>query len=102
MTAERVVFRDHPLPHQSFLASTAADSEDVAVRMPDMHLPDVPRHIGWGPGDFEALIDAAAMDFVDIIDPDRHPYSLVAFFVTFRTESHFVRAFSTAALSTFA
>jgi hypothetical protein len=70
--------------------------------MPDMHLPYIPRHIRWGPGDFETMIDAAAMNFVDIVDPDRHPDSLVALFVTFRTERHSVRAFSATALSTFA
>src|SRR5690349_9104255 len=70
--------------------------------MPDMHLPYIPGHIRWGPGDFETLIDAAAMDFVDIVNPDRHPHSPVTFFITFRTERHSVRPFAAAALSTFA
>src|SRR5947209_14736772 len=46
--------------------------------MTHMHLAHVPWLVGGRPGDLEALLDAVAMDGVDVIDPDRHPHSLIA------------------------
>ena len=55
----------------------AADSEDVAVRVANMHLADMPRHVCGRPGDFQVLIDTATVDGIDIVDPDGHPDALV-------------------------
>jgi hypothetical protein len=40
------------------LLNPLADPEDMPVRMSHVHLANVPRHVGWRPGDFEALLKA--------------------------------------------
>jgi hypothetical protein len=48
---------------------TLADAEHVAVGMPHVHLAGVPRHIRRRPCDLDALLDAALVHFVDVVDP---------------------------------
>src|SRR5262245_4950769 len=59
-----------------------ADPEDVAIRMAHVHFPDVPRFVGRRIGDLEALLQTMLMDRIDVVDPDRHPHSLVRHFTT--------------------
>jgi hypothetical protein len=47
-----------------------ANSKDMTVWMPHMHLPNIPRHVGWGPSDIEALLHAVPVDSVDVVNPD--------------------------------
>src|SRR5688572_6448686 len=65
------------LAHLFCFLNPAADSEDVSVWVPHVHLANIPRHVGRRPGDLETLIKAALVDGVDVIHPDRHPHALV-------------------------
>src|SRR6185436_18284914 len=60
----------------------------MSVRMPDVHLADVPGHVRGGPGDLDLLCFAVALDRVDVVDPDRHPDALVAALVALGAEGH--------------
>ena len=50
--------------------NAAADAEDVAVRMANVHFADVPGHIGGRERDVEARGDAGAVNGVHVIDED--------------------------------
>src|ERR1043166_5626856 len=56
--------------------------------MPHVHLAHVPRHVRGRPRDLQPLLDAAALDGVDVVDPDRHPHALVAALVPLGAECH--------------
>src|SRR5438093_8512259 len=75
-----------------------ADSEHVPVRMPDMHLPHIPGHVGWRPCHLESLFDTTPIDGIDVVDPDRHPHALVSRVVTVRSERFVERASTPPAL----
>ena len=49
----------------------------------DVHLANVPRHVRRRPRDLKTLLKATPVDGVDVVDPDRHPRSLVSSIVTF-------------------
>src|SRR5256885_1561030 len=85
-----------------FLLDPLTDAEHVSVRMPHVHLPHVPRHVGWRPCHFESLLQAVAMDAVDIGDPDRHPDTLVSGLIAARAERRPRRTFAAATLTAFA
>src|SRR5438552_5309587 len=51
------------------LLNAAADSENVPVRVADVHLAGVPRHVGRRPGDIEALLNAALVNHVNVVNP---------------------------------
>src|SRR6266567_3268766 len=76
-----------------------ADPEHVTVRVADVTLAHTPWFVGRGMGDVEAFIDAALVDVVDVVDPDRHPCALVRGFVAVGAERLLVGAFAAAALS---
>src|SRR6266404_6100267 len=59
------------------LFDSLADSEDVAVRVANMHLSDTPRFVGGRPGDLDTLFKAVLVDGIDVVDPDRHPDAMV-------------------------
>src|SRR5262249_37857189 len=61
----------------SSLMLATADTEDVAVRMADVHLPHAPWLVGRRPGHLEALREAPLVDGVHVVHPDRHPDALV-------------------------
>jgi len=77
---------------------TRADAEDVPVGMAQMHLADVPRHVGRRPGNVQSGIDAAAMNGVHAVDEDRHPHALVGLPVLPRVEGGSVCALAATAL----
>src|SRR5437870_11422276 len=52
--------------------SPLTDSEDVAIRVTHVHLPDTPRLVGRRPGDLETLLPAMLVDRIDVVDPNRH------------------------------
>src|SRR6516165_2719112 len=58
-----------------------ADAEHMAIGMANVHLADVPRHIGGRKCDLQPSGDALLVHLVHFVDPDRHPDSLVALFV---------------------
>src|SRR3954468_20764664 len=49
----------------------------MPVRMPHVHLAHAPRLVRRRPGDLDPLLDAVAVDGIDVVDPDRHPDALV-------------------------
>src|SRR2546423_5938950 len=61
-----------------FDLETLADPEDVPVGVAHVHLAQVPGHVGRRTGDFETLLQAAAVDGCDVIDKDAHPRSVLA------------------------
>src|SRR4026208_110643 len=79
-----------------------ADSEDVTVRVPHVHLPGIPRHVGGRPGDVKTLLETALVDGVDVVHPDRHPHALVGGIVPFRPERPLESAPAPAALGVLA
>ena len=82
--------------------NSLADSKHVAIRMTNVHLADIPWHVGWRPCDIETLFNAMPVNSIDIVDPDGHPYAFVCAFVAGGSERHCVIASSSPALSTFA
>lgn len=58
-----------------------ADPEHVAVGMTDVHLADVPRHVGRRPRHLESAIDASPVNLIYVHDPVRQtaPLSCVDF-----------------------
>src|SRR5687767_13980490 len=66
--------------------ATLTDSEDVAVRVSDVHLAHVPRHVGWRPGYLEPIGETAPVICFDIFDRDHHPRTFVTDLISFRTE----------------
>src|SRR5262245_21843807 len=76
-----------PFP-ASALFESLADSENVAVRVPNVHLANVPWHVGRRPGDFDPLLEAVPVHILDIIHPDRHPGALVPRLVAAGAEGH--------------
>ena len=63
-----------------------ADAEDVAFRVAEVHLANVPRHICWWERNLQPCGNAVPMHLVDIVDPHRHPHALVACFVVVHLE----------------
>ena len=72
--------------HSSTVCTSFWPAPNVTVGMPHMHLAHAPRHVGRRPCDFDSLLQAVAMDAVDIVDPDRHPHALVPRLIAARTE----------------
>src|SRR5262245_13509409 len=79
----------------------SADSEDMPVRMPHVHLTNVPFHVRRRPGDVETLIQATLVNGVYIVHPSRHPYAFVGAFVAGRTKRHRVIARAPTTLAAF-
>src|SRR4051794_34775486 len=76
-----------------------ADAEHVAVGVADVELADAPWLVGWGVCDVEAFANAALMDGVDVVDPDRHPHAFVGGLVAGAAERRVVGASAAAALA---
>src|SRR5688572_22143659 len=70
--------------HDSLSALT--NSEDVAVRMANVHLAHVPRHVGRRPGYLQSVSDTALVYRFDIFHRDHDPRALVTDFVSVRPE----------------
>jgi hypothetical protein len=73
--------------------------EDMPIGMTHVHFAYSPRHVGWRPRDVQTLIDASLVDVIDIVDPDRHPYALVAALISVRAKRHPGFAFAAPTLS---
>jgi len=48
----------------------AADPKDVPVRVAQVHLADVPWHVGRWEGDFQTSGHALCVDLVNVVHPD--------------------------------
>jgi len=79
-----------------------ADAEDVAVGMADVHLTDIPRHVGWRKGHLETRGQAVLVNPVDILNPNAHPHAFVAGLVTIGSKSRPIGSLPTATLRSLA
>jgi hypothetical protein len=61
----------------SRVSEAGADPEHVAVGMADVEFADAPWLVCRGMGDVEAVGDAALVDGIDVVHPDRHPDAFV-------------------------
>ena len=59
-----------------------ADPKDMPVRMPHVHLADVPWHIGRWEGDVQPGGHALLVDLVHVVNPHGHPDALVSRFIS--------------------
>src|SRR6185503_4448694 len=74
----------------------------VAVGMTHMHLARAPGHVRRRPGDLDALLHAALVRGVDVLDPHRHPDALLERLVRPGAERHRQAGAPAAALPAFA
>src|SRR5262245_6523892 len=75
-----------------------ADSEDVSVRMSNVHLANIPGHVGRRPRNLQALFETPLVNGVDVVDPDRHPDALISRVIAAWTERHLNSTSASAAL----
>jgi hypothetical protein len=66
----------------------ASNAEHVAVGMPNVHLARVPLDIRRRPRNLAALLDAARMHPVDVVDPHRHPDTRLERRIRWRAKGH--------------
>jgi hypothetical protein len=89
----------------SFLVTvlkTLADSKYVPVRVPQVHLADVPGHISWWESDVQPGSHTLSVDLVNVVHPDGHPHASVRRFVPVRSKRGRVRPSATATLASLA
>jgi hypothetical protein len=77
---------------------SATDPKDVAIWMANVHLADVPWHIGRRKCDLQSGSDAPFVHLVHIVYPNRHPNALVALFVFMLLKRGRIRTAATASL----
>src|SRR5215475_3580114 len=85
-----------------FFADALANSEYMPVRMPHVHLANIPLHVRRRPSNVETLFQATLVNSINVVHPNRYPRSLVCAFISKRTERHLVVALASAALAAFA
>src|SRR4051812_42117012 len=71
---------------------SVAHSEHVPIGMAQVHLANIPRHIGRRKCDLHSGGDALLVHLVDVVHPDRHPDALVALFISVLLKRGGVRA----------
>ena len=60
-----------------FFFKTVADSENMPIRVANVHFAYVTWHVGRRPGDFEPLLQAVLINGLNVIHKDAHPSALV-------------------------
>ncbi len=80
------------------LSEVATNSEHMAVRVSNMHFSDIPGMVGRRRSDLDALREAALVNFIHIVHPNRHPDPLVAGFIAVGTEGDAIRTAASATL----
>jgi len=78
---------------------TFADSKYVPVRVPQVHLADVPWHVSGWESDVQPGSHALSVDLVNVVHPDGHPHAFVGRFVSAWSKRGGVRASATATLA---
>jgi hypothetical protein len=81
-----------------FGLESPADPEHVTIGMANVHLANVPRHIGGRKCDLQPGGDAMLVHRIDVVHPDRHPDAFVALFVSVVQKRGGVRAAAAASL----
>jgi hypothetical protein len=83
----------------SFIFSALTDPKYVPVRVPHVHLADVPRHVSRWESDVQPGGHAVSVNLVDVVHPHRHPHAPVDSFVSARSKRGGVRPLAAAPLS---
>src|SRR2546425_852518 len=92
------IFEEHLSWVRIDFLDALADSEDVPIRVPYVHLADVPRHVGRWESNVQPSGHALTVDFVNVVNPHRHPHALVGHFISVRRERRNVRTPAVASL----
>jgi hypothetical protein len=71
----------------------------MPVRMPNVHLADMPRHVGRGESDIQPSGNALSMDLINVVHPNRHPCALVGNFISIWPKRRGVRPLASASLA---
>src|SRR5436309_478082 len=74
----------------------------MAVRVAEVHLADVPGHVGWRKSDIQASGRALPVNLVNVVHPDRHPRAFVGRLVSVRSKRGSVRPLASTALASLA
>ncbi len=61
----------------SHALNASADPEYVPVRVPEVHLADVPRHVGRRESDIQPGGHALSVDLINVVHPHGHPSAFV-------------------------
>lgn len=85
------------VPKRMFF-NALADAKDVPIRVSQVHLAHVPRHVGWWESDVQPGGYALSVDFVNVLHPHGHPGALVGCFISFSGKRRSVRTFAAATL----
>jgi hypothetical protein len=81
-----------------FVSSAFADTKNVAVRMPHVHLANIPGHICRREYNLNSSSHALLVGFVNVIHPHGHPHALVRRFVSARAKCRNIRSLAAAPL----
>ena len=79
--------------------SAFADSKHMPIRMTNMHLADLPRHVGRRESDIQSSGNALSMDLINVVHPNRHPRALVGNFIAIWSKRRGVRPLAAASLA---
>jgi len=86
----------------SHALNALADPEYVPVRVPEVHLADVPRHVGRRESDIQAGGHALFVDRINVVHPNGHPGAFVGRLVSVRSKRGGVRSPAAASLASLA
>jgi hypothetical protein len=64
------------------ILSAFAYAKQMPVGVPNVHLADMPRHVGRGESDIQPSGNALSMDLINVVHPNRHPCALVGLFIS--------------------
>src|ERR1700739_2539161 len=79
------------LPSALLFSESPADPKHVTIRVPQMHLAHVPRHVGRRERDVQPSGHALLVDRVHVLHPHRHPSAFVCAFVSTGAEGRGIR-----------
>src|SRR5437899_1390649 len=79
-----------------------ADTKYMSVRVPQVHLADIPRHVGRWESHIEAGGHALFVNLINVIHPHGHPSTFVSRLVSVRSKCGGVRSPASAALPSLA
>ena len=54
----------------------------MTIRVTDVHLANLPRHVGRWESNIQCGGHALSVDFVDVVHPNRHPHAVIGCFVS--------------------
>src|SRR5258708_20260865 len=78
----------------SRLPNPFADPKHVPIRVPYVHLADIPRHVRRRKSDIQPSANAMPVDLIHVVHPHRHPSALVARFVSTLPHRSRIRSFA--------